>query len=648
MIVALLISADTSLATRLRDAAGQRAFVVQAPSIEAAARLRSSAPDAVLYDMGSSLHEIPWDQVRPLTAGCAVIVISTRRDPLAEAAWLRSGARAVYHPEDMNQLAQAFDALSMLPFTSQSSAAIPSNATELRRVAHSPAPAWESALRCLSRSWQPGAEPMAVARLGVELCREGLGAARTAVLLTDGRGGLTLAAGENLTEDARLAYRPEHGAPLAALLESVPRLLRPDQGQPATARIVSLLGAEVCVPLMSAEGIEGVLLAASPASGGTYGPEHEELLLLLGRLLGRTLAEARGNTRMRDAQLNYDAALNDAPAGLLCLDERLHVEAMNREAENLLGITRAEAAGKHVQMLHSELCDAAMSAQDGTAGEAPFLVRRPKLGGSIEARLTVRPDGRMVFALVSLPEARVDRDKDAAAALWESIALRMAQEIKNPLVAINTFAQLLPRKYESEDFRAAFGKVVQEEIERINGVVDTLYQFAAEPELKLQQLDVNTTVREVVDAFARSVAERGIKVESRIGETPLSAAIDPEAFRTVMQHLMRNAAEAMPSGGKVSVSAEQSPRGIEIRVEDSGAGIAREHTGRVFDPFYSSKERGAGLGLTIARKLTEAQEGSLELESPAEGTRFLLRFPNLAAAAGRASISHTHADDPHN
>lgn len=647
MIVALLISNDQTLIARVRSVAAERAVVLQAASAETAGRIRGGLPDVVLYDAGSSLASAPIETINTVAPGRPVFVLSTRRDPLAEAAWLRSGARAVLHPGAEEDLAHAFAPHGLLP--AQAHGAFPNGVVsplprvEQRCPAH-PAPAWEAAMRCLARSWRVGGDPAVAARLGVELCREGIGASRCAVLLSDGQGGLVLAAGENIPEDFRAAYLPAHGAALAEQLESLPRLFRPSDSPAAAARVVALFGASVCVPLLGDTGIEGALLAAPPASGGDYAPEHEDYLLVLARLLGRALSEVRAQARTQVTQTRYDHALNDAPVGLLCLDPELKVEAINREAESLLAIPRDEAAGRHIQQVHSQLCDAAMRARAGETIESPLVIRRPGSGGGIEARINMRADGRAVFSLAAMPEASVNRDLDASSQLWESIALRLAQEIKNPLVAINTFAQLLPRKYNSEEFRAAFGKVVQEEIERINGVVDTLYQFAAEPQLKLQRLDVNTTVREVVDAFARSVAERGIEVESRLEEESLSAVIDPAAFRVVMEQLMRNAADAMPAGGRVSVTAQAADKGVEIRVEDSGGGIAREHAAKVFDPFYSSKERGAGLGLTIARKLAEAHSGSLELESPEGGTRFLLRFPNLAVSGQGAPL----ADDPRN
>jgi signal transduction histidine kinase len=125
----------------------------------------------------------------------------------------------------------------------------------------------------------------------------------------------------------------------------------------------------------------------------------------------------------------------------------------------------------------------------------------------------------------------------------------------------------------------------------------------------------------------------------------LSAEIDPEAFKVVLQNLMQNAVDALPAGGRVSVSAASSANGIEIRVEDSGGGIAGDESKKVFEPFYSSKERGTGLGLSLAKKLVEAHYGTLELDSAAPGARFVLRFPSLTGAArstgGTDDADHT-------
>lgn len=630
MIVAWLIGADAALAQGLRDAAGGRALLLQfATPQEAGLRGRSSQPDVLLYPAKGA--QSPIEELQALAPGKPLAIITTSRDPLLEAAWLRAGVSAVLDTADIPGAAEHLLKLGGL------SVPIPVRATALPELhAHAPQHApenrsWEAALRCLARGWNPQAGPRSLAQLGVDLCVEALQATRAALLLPAQQGGLHVAAAINLPDDVRHAYVPAHGAGLALELTLQPRLLRAHD--PAPERLLELFGAQLCAPLWSEAGFEGVIMAGPAASGQGYGASHEDLLLHLARLLGRALESARTQAREQEAQTIADWSLVEAPVGLVCLDADNRIEAMNKEAEELFGVQRGNMAGRHVQALHSELCDVALRCAAGEEFPGPLTIRRPGNGAPLEARLRRGEDERLLFAITPVPEARLTKQQAANTTLWEALATRMAQEIKNPLVAINTFAQLLPRKYDSADFRAAFSRVVQEEVDRINKVVDTLYQFAREPELKLQRLDLNTTVREVTTEFAKAVAERGIEIEHRLSETPLSAEIDPDAFRVVLNALMQNAADAMPEGGRVSITAKHAGAGVEIRVEDSGLGISGPDTRRVFDPFYSSKERGTGLGLAVAKKLAEAHEGTLELEtSTAPGARFLLRFPSLAHA----------------
>jgi signal transduction histidine kinase len=628
MIVAWLIGGDSRLVQGLRDAAGGRAMLLHFATLEeAAARSRAIAPDVVAHY--AAAKQAPIEELRAMAPGRPIAVITLSRDPLAEAAWLRSGVNAVL---DASAIAASADQLFSL---GEHAVAIrrETNPIELHLPQAPPdaRPSWEAAVRCLARGWNPHAGACSLAQLGVDLCLEALQASRASVLLPSESGGLHVASSANLPEELRHAYQPAHGAALAAHLAVEPRLLRATANSDALRpRLLELFGAQLGAPLWSDAGFEGVILVGPPVNGGVFSPSHEELLLHVSRLLGRALHSARTISRDQEVQTLADWSLVEAPVGLVCLDADHRIEAVNHEAEQLFGVQRTDIAGRHVQALHSGLCDLALRSAAGETWDEPITINRPG-GGTIEVRLRRGQDERLLFAMSPTPEPRLHKEQAADAALWESLATRMAQEIKNPLVAINTFAQLLPRKYDSADFRAAFSRVVQEEVDRINKVVDTLYQFAREPQVRLQRLDLKTTVREVTTEFAKAVAERGIEIEHRLSESPLSA---------VLKALIQNAADAMPEGGRVSVSAEASNRGVEIRVEDTGAGITGD-TGRVFDPFFSSKERGTGLGLAVARKLTEAQEGTLELEESAHtGARFLIRFPALTPAHAKS-----HAED---
>jgi len=647
MIVLNLITSDARLAARMREAAGAQALVLQFNSPEeAASRTRGVAPDVVVYDCGGTLDASPLPALRALAPRKPLVMISSRHDPLAESAWLKAGAMAVIHPDEAESLMGDVVALAE---RNQPERAVQPVLPGLNLTrAHEPdlRAGWEAALRCLSRNWNPRGDETAQAQFAVELCMEAMRATRAAVLLPASNGDLMLAAGMNLPEDVRLAYRPGHGASLAESMEANPRLLRAG-GVTNGQRLLPLFGAVLCAPMLNEGRFEGVLLVGPPINGHDYVEAHEDLFLQLAKLVARGIAGQREQSRTLATQSFYDDTLAEAPVGLICLTPSLHVTAINAEAEHLLGVHRSQADGQHIQAVNSALCDLVMRAQAGEAVETPTLVRRPGNKGVLELRVKHGQSGGWVVAVQQSREERMRREDVASPALWEGLASRMAQEIKNPLVAINTFAQLLPRKYESADFRAAFSRVVQEEVDRINRVVETLYQFAREPELHLQRLDVKTTVRDVVDTFAKAVAEKGIEFDSHLQETPLSAEIDPDAFKLVLQNLMQNAVDALPAGGRVSVSAQSSPQGIEIRVEDSGAGIAGEDSGKVFEPFYSSKERGTGLGLSLAKKLVEAHDGTLEVDAASQGARFVLRFPTLAGAA-RGAGDAEHANDSGN
>jgi len=120
-----------------------------------------------------------------------------------------------------------------------------------------------------------------------------------------------------------------------------------------------------------------------------------------------------------------------------------------------------------------------------------------------------------------------------------------------------------------------------------------------------------------------------IKVESRLaGDLPLIRGTSAR-LKQALLNLLLNARQAMPSGGSVTVSADVDAQSfVRVAVEDSGCGIPKEARGRVFNPFFSTKENGTGLGLSVTRRIVEDHGGSLQLESePGVGTRFTMRFP---------------------
>jgi signal transduction histidine kinase len=266
-------------------------------------------------------------------------------------------------------------------------------------------------------------------------------------------------------------------------------------------------------------------------------------------------------------------------------------------------------------------------------------VRDPAVNATLGLSVTpMGPEG-VVAIFSKLPEQAVSKSEVAYSPFWEYLSGRVAQEIKNPMVAINTFAQLLPKKYASEDFREGFFDVVQKEVVRINNVVETLFSFARQPELVLQRADVNATIDNVLRAFDDELHSRSIEVKREFDPQAAEADLDPVYFSQAVHNIVQNSIDAMPEGGVLKIETKRRESKVQVTVADTGPGIRQEDAPLVFMPFYSTKERGMGLGLSMAMRIAQDHDGDLKLEGSGEkGTSFTLSIPAEARSG--------HENDP--
>ncbi len=207
-------------------------------------------------------------------------------------------------------------------------------------------------------------------------------------------------------------------------------------------------------------------------------------------------------------------------------------------------------------------------------------------------------------------------------------AAGMAHEIKNPLSAIKTFAEFLPDRYEDADFRGKFSRIVQSEIERINGIVRQLLDLAKPAPLELQQVDLGRTLQDMATLLSNQCMKQGIEVAISVEERGLILEGDPAQLKQVALNLLMNAIEAMEKGGRLSVACQKGEREIVLCISDSGAGITPENLKHIWDPFFTTKARGMGLGLAVVRDIIERHAGHIAIKSGVgEGTRVDIRLP---------------------
>jgi signal transduction histidine kinase len=236
--------------------------------------------------------------------------------------------------------------------------------------------------------------------------------------------------------------------------------------------------------------------------------------------------------------------------------------------------------------------------------------------------------------------------------------------LKNSLVSIKIFAQLLPERYNEKDFREQFSNVVTNEVNRVDVLVNNLTFFShplglVRDEMVLTEL-IDTCVKNVAAEFARKhlaqvlgpgekAPEVGtmpaVQVKKTFGHKLARLEGDKLRLMQALEHILRNSLQSLPAGGRVSISTSDAaeddlggrklPAGgaIKIEVQDSGEGIALENLKRVTEPFFTTRNVGVGLGLTIVKKIVERHSGRLELDSLlGRGTTVGLVLPVKAQA----------------
>ncbi|HXG54724.1 MAG TPA: ATP-binding protein [Vicinamibacterales bacterium] len=211
----------------------------------------------------------------------------------------------------------------------------------------------------------------------------------------------------------------------------------------------------------------------------------------------------------------------------------------------------------------------------------------------------------------------------------------VAHEVKNPLNAMTIHLELLKQKLALRDQTvtpapdvAKHVNIIAQEIHRLDEVVVGFLKFARPEELKLQPVNLPDLIADVATSVTVEAERSGVsmRVECSAGLPAINA--DPGMLRQALLNLALNACQAMPNGGSLRMACRATRRLVEVDVEDTGAGIAPEHLGQIFDLYFTTKEKGSGIGLSMVYRIVQLHDGEVEVQStPGRGTRFRLIFP---------------------
>jgi signal transduction histidine kinase len=223
------------------------------------------------------------------------------------------------------------------------------------------------------------------------------------------------------------------------------------------------------------------------------------------------------------------------------------------------------------------------------------------------------------------------RRADRLAALG-TMAAGIAHDIRNPLTSILIFSQLMSMHHDDPDVRAKFDRVVPRELERVQAVIEDMMELARPSTFNFEPTNVKEVLTQALELFESQVATQGIKITREMdGDQPFCMA-DRKRLHRCFSNLIANAVQAMPDGGdllaRISMvggpafddaqagGASASPgSAIRVVIQDTGHGIAPDRLSRIFDPFYTTKEKGLGLGMAITHRIIEDHKGSIDVQS---------------------------------
>jgi PAS domain S-box-containing protein len=338
--------------------------------------------------------------------------------------------------------------------------------------------------------------------------------------------------------------------------------------------------------------------------------------------------------------------LFSATDAIVTINEDHVIVGYNRGAEQVFGYPRKEALGQDLSIIipaphkavHKEYVrrfiatrearvigkHVRLSAQrrDGTEFPMSISFSVGEVGGNLYFTGIVRD--------ISEYKEMEDRllASERLAAIGNTVA-HIAHEIKNPLLIIGGFAHQLEKVPGLDDKSRQKLGIIVEEVERLEGLMAEMRDFVRPPEPKKTWGSLETVVDDTLEFFQETFKERHIEVR-RIKEGPMPpASFDPRQIRQVLINLFKNALEAMPRGGKLTVASRVKAGNLEVAVADTGEGMSAEVAAHIFQPYYTTKEKGTGLGLAICQFIVEKQHGGcINVESaPGQGSTFTIQIP---------------------
>jgi PAS domain S-box-containing protein len=416
-----------------------------------------------------------------------------------------------------------------------------------------------------------------------------------------------------------------------------------DLNDPEIARELKLLQSVLAVPLLAHGELVAILTVGQPVVGSTYRRAETETLFDLGSHLATAIRDIALHNKLEREQQFSERILAHMSSGVITIGRDQRIGTINRRAEEILQLSAAEVIKQDLRALPSPLGDMLFDTlkTGRAAGRHEIQLALRGLWLEVSTYPVRGEDGTplgavLVFEdLTAQKELLTQRRQVEQTQLLTRVVARIADEIKNPLVSINTFIELIGERYDDPEFRKHFSSVVRRDVRRLVEVFEKLAGLVTEGELNFTTVDVHTVVDDVVTAIelVDDVPARPLQLDVTRETTPQIVKVDPAQLRKALSYLIWYLAHNSPADhARVSISVarhaeREAGEHVRILVASRTATVLPEKLHRIFDPVQMVQESLIDVGPAVSQRLVEAVGGQLTVRQGRHELHFLVTLP---------------------
>ncbi|NKE06941.1 PAS domain-containing sensor histidine kinase, partial [Mesobacillus selenatarsenatis] len=357
-------------------------------------------------------------------------------------------------------------------------------------------------------------------------------------------------------------------------------------------------------------------------------------------IIGRDITERKNvETLLEESRQQYRSLFEYSPDIVSMLDLNGTITNLNPQFEKITGFSKEEFIGKnlvdllpdsHRQIILDKIacvvenqCPQTFELELLHKNGKPLIFQSTSLPIIVNDRIAgIICNSRDITELRQTEERLRRTDKLSVVG---ELSASVAHEIRNPLTSLKGLVQLLQMEDEKHQL---YYQIMIDELNRINHIVSELLLLAKPQQIKYTEADMQVILHDVISLLKSEASLHNIQIEFQVQSHPIMIECEPNQLKQLFINIVKNAIEASSAGDVVTISLQSHDNKVTVIVKDEGVGISKELLERIGEPFYSSKEKGTGLGMTVSFKIVQSHNGTIKFKSePDIGTEVVVQLP---------------------